>query len=52
MLNVAAMYYPNGITEGQMAAQAKVKRSGGSFSSYKSNLNTSGYIDRRGGLIY
>lgn len=52
MLEAAAMYYPNGVTEGQMAAQAGVKRSGGSFSSYKSNLKTNGFLLERSGLFY
>lgn len=51
MLSAAAMYYPNGITEGQMAAQAGVKRSGGSFSSYKSNLRTNGFLVEKNGLL-
>lgn len=51
MLAAAATFFPNGISEGQMAAMAKVKRSGGSFSSYKSNLNTAGFIEERDGVL-
>lgn len=52
MLSAAAMYYPSGITEGQMAAQAGVKRAGGSFSSYKSNLKTNGLLSQNGDLYF
>lgn len=38
------------ISEAQVAAQAGVKRTGGSFSSYKSNLVTAGLISVNGGL--
>lgn len=52
MLAACVQWSPNGIREGQVAAMAKVKRSGGSFSSYKSNLVTGGYIRVQGDLWY
>ena len=52
MLAACAMWYPKGIREGQVASQASVKRSGGSFSSYKSNLVTQGLIKVQGDLYY
>src|SRR5208337_3020656 len=52
MLAAAATFYPKGITEGQMAAQSGVSRSGGSFGTYKSSLKTQGMIQEIGGLYF
>lgn len=52
MLAAAATFYPKGITEGQIAAQAGVSRAGGSFGTYKSSLRTTGLLEERGGLFY
>lgn len=52
MLAACAQWYPSGISEGQLAAQSSIKRSGGTFSSYKSNLVTAGFIRVEGGKYY
>lgn len=52
MLAACASWAPKGISEGQVAAMSGIKRSGGSFSSYKSNLVTAGFIQIDNGLWY
>jgi hypothetical protein len=52
MLAACASWAPKGISEGQVAAMSGIKRSGGSFSSYKSNLVTAGFIQIQNGLWY
>lgn len=50
MLAILATYYPAGLPEGQWAALAGLKRSGGTWSTYKSRLRTAGYLEERGGI--
>ena len=52
MLAILATYYPAGMPEGQWAALAGLKRSGGTWSTYKSRLRTAGYIEERGGTFH
>ena len=52
MLAALAQWYPQGRTEGQVAAASKMTRKGGSWTSYKSELNTSGLIEVRDGMMY
>jgi hypothetical protein len=52
MLAAIAQWYPKGITEGQVAAQASIKRTGGTFGTYKSHLVTGGFVEIRDGLWY
>jgi hypothetical protein len=52
MLAAIVQWYPKGITEGQVAAQASIKRTGGTFGTYKSHLVTGGYVEIRDGLWY
>lgn len=49
MLVACATWYPKVIREGQVAAQAGVKRGSGTFSSYKSNLVTAGLVSVNNG---
>lgn len=51
MLAALVTWAPNGITEGQMRAQAGMKDSG-SYASYKSSLRTQGLAEQRDGLWY
>jgi hypothetical protein len=50
MLIACARMYPKGLTEAQVASQAGIKRTGGTFSDYKSLLRTSGCVRFDGGL--
>ena len=53
MLTVLAQWYPSGRTEAQVAAQVQMKRTGGTWGAYKSDLKNGGYIEIRGdGLWY
>ena len=44
MLGVLCQWYPKAIPEGMMAAQAQMKRTGGTFGDYKSVLRSNGFI--------
>ena len=50
MLGVLAQHAPAGLREGQWAVLAKLKRSGGTWSTYKSRLRTRGHICQEGDL--
>jgi hypothetical protein len=52
MLAILAQHYPSGVTIGQWAALAALKRSGGTWSTYLSRLRTRGHVEERGGLWY
>lgn len=52
MLEVLAQHYPTGIREGQWAALAGLKRSGGTWSTYKSRLRTAGHLRQDGALFF
>lgn len=53
MLSVLAQWYPSGRTEAQVAAQVQMKRTGGTWGAYKSDLKNGGYIEiRSDGLWY
>ena len=45
MLKALAQWYPEAITDAQIAALSGMKKSGGSFSSYMSNLRTAGFFE-------
>lgn len=51
MLAALCRWSPNGMMEGQMRAQAGMKKSG-TFSAYMSDLRGGGYIEERDGLIF
>lgn len=51
-LAVLAGAYPAGMTEGQWALGARLRRTGGTWSTYLSRLRTAGRIEERGGLFY
>jgi len=48
ILAVLARCHPAGMTEAQWAVASGMKRSGGTWSTYKSRLKTAGAIERRG----
>jgi hypothetical protein len=52
MLESLCRWYPEGLTEGQLATQAGMKRSSGTYSSYKSNLRTAGVMAERDGRVF
>lgn len=52
MLSVLVQWMPAGRTEAQVAAQVKMKRTGGTFGSYKSALKTAGLIEVNGSLWF
>lgn len=52
MLRILAQYAPAGLPEGQWAALAGLKRSGGTCGTYVSRLRTRGLLERRGDLFY
>lgn len=52
MLSVLAQHFPTGLREGQWAALAGLKRSGGTWSTYKSRLRTAGHLREEGGLYF
>lgn len=43
--------FPGGLKPGILSARAKVKRSGGSWSTYLSALRTNGYVEETNGLL-
>lgn len=47
MLAVIAQWHPNGRTEAQVAAQVQMKRTGGTWMAYKSDLRKHGYLEIR-----
>lgn len=52
MLEVLAQHFPTGLTEGQWAGLSGLKRSGGTWSTYRSRLNTAGFLRREGSLYF
>jgi len=52
MLAVLAQWYPSGRTESQVAAQVQMKKSGGTWGAYKSDLKNGGYLELRDGLWF
>lgn len=48
LLSACAQWYPKWISASQVASLSKMKARGGSFTSYKSNLVTGGYIEVQG----
>lgn len=53
MLACLCQWSPSGRTESQVAAQVQMKKTGGTWAAYKSDLRNGGYIDIRGdGLWY
>ncbi len=52
MLAVLAQHAPSGLREAQWAVLAKLKRSGGTWSTYKSRLRSRGYLNEVGGLYF
>lgn len=53
MLAVLVQWYPSGRTESQVAAQVQMKKTGGTWAAYKSDLRNGGYFEVRGdGLWY
>lgn len=51
-LAVLARVYPAGMTEAQWSVAAGMKRSGGTWGTYKSRLRTAGMIEQRGDLWF
>ena len=51
LLAALCQWFPQGMTEGQMRAQAKLKKSG-TYNTYKSDLKSGGYIEFRDNLVY
>lgn len=49
MLACIAQWYPHGRSEAQVAAQVQMKRTGGTWAAYKSDLKTAGYLEVRNG---
>lgn len=52
MLAALCQWMPAGRTEAQLAAQVQMKRTGGTWAAYKSDLRNGGYIQIRDGLWY
>jgi len=52
MLSVLAQWYPSGRTESQVAAQVQMKKTGGTWAAYKSDLRNGGYFEVRDGLWF
>lgn len=52
MLAVLAQWYPSGRTESQVAAQVQMKKTGGTWAAYKSDLRNGGYFEVRDGLWF
>ena len=52
MLAVLCQWSPAGRTEAQVASQVQMKRTGGTFGAYKSDLKNGGYIEIREGLWF
>lgn len=51
MLAALVQWSPSGMTEGQMRSHAGLKNSG-TYSAYKTDLRSGGFIEERGGLLY
>lgn len=51
-LAALAQVYPAGLTEAQWAVAAGLKRSGGTWSTYKSRLRSAGLIEEHGGRFF
>lgn len=51
MVTVLARQYPGTLTRPQLATMAKLKRTGGTFSTYWSRVTTAGLVEERGGQI-
>lgn len=52
MLTCLVQWYPSGRTESQVAAQVQMKKTGGTWAAYKSDLKNGGYFEVRDGLWY
>lgn len=52
MLAAMSGYYPRGLSEAQVALQAGMKKTSGTFGDYKSALKIAGYLEIRDGLWY
>lgn len=52
MLTCLVQWYPSGRTEAQVAAQVQMKRTGGTWAAYKSDLKNGGYFEVRDGLWF
>jgi hypothetical protein len=52
MLAVLCQWSPSGRSEAQVAAQVQMKRTGGTFGAYKSDLKNGGYMEIRDGLWF
>lgn len=50
MLAAMAQAHPGGLTEAQWATLSRLKRSGGTWGTYKSRLGTRGLVEQSGGL--
>jgi uncharacterized protein len=52
MLTCLVQWMPSGRTESQLAAQVQMKKTGGTWGTYKSDLKGGGYIEIRDGLWF
>lgn len=52
MLTCLVQWYPSGRTESQVAAQVKMKKKGGTWGAYKSDLKNGGYMEVHDGLWF
>ena len=52
MLMCLVQWYPSGRTEAQVASQVQMKRTGGTWAAYKSDLKSGGYLEVRDGLWF
>lgn len=52
MLAALAQWYPSGRTEAQLASQVQMKRTGGTWAAYKSDLRKEGFLEVRDGLWF
>ena len=52
MLAVLCQWFPSARTEAQLAAQVQMKRTGGTWAAYKSDLTKGGYVQIQNGMWY
>lgn len=52
MLGCLCQWYPSGRTEAQVAAQVQMKKTGGTWSAYKSDLTKGGFIEIQNGMWF
>lgn len=52
MLGVLCQWFPSGRTESQVAAQVRMKKTGGTWSAYKSDITKAGFMEVQNGMWF